>query len=560
MFTFTPLQNGNIWGLLAVAGASFPTQRVNLGGSGRCGASGELSFSPASLDVGNQLLAGPASPLVGKRRVGSSERDWDRGWESGFAAKSCDVDSHSASHKGLVGAMQRCQTSSLSKSGEGSVQVEEHDLRTLDPLARKRGDTAPVVHAMTGSEPRESDGSLDSARSGWLLVLPWSLDLIGGVNVVVKNLIHHFRSERVFSPLLLVTSAASEAHTSGPFPETKSFYFDVWGPWDPRHPVRALVSFMVRLPLRCWRLRRIVKQWNLKIINPHFPGLGSLTFLILKKFGQFDGKLVLSFHGSDMRAVVFSTGLERRLWKILLRGADHIVVVSKSLGQSAITFEPKIAGKIRTIPNGVDIAMFASGRRDHQWQWAEAMRKYTVVSVGAFNTLKGHDVLLRAFSLVVKEIGEGRLLLIGATGPEIEKLRQLIDSLSLGDRVEILRDVPHEQIPTYLAQAMLFVLASRAEGFGMAAMEAGAAGLPVICTRATGLRELITDGVTGRLVEIDDHRALAGAIVELLRHPEEARRLAANLFDFVKHELTWQRTYQGYLEVLVPVSPLDSAS
>lgn len=53
-------------------------------------------------------------------------------------------------------------------------------------------------------------------------------------------------------------------------------------------------------------------------------------------------------------------------------------------------------------------------------------------------------------------------------------------------------------------------------------MEAGAAGLPVVCTPAMGLRELITDGVTGRLVEVDDQVALAEAIVDLLRHPEEA--------------------------------------
>jgi hypothetical protein len=62
VLSFSPLQNGNIWGSLAVSGASFPTQRVNLTGSGSGGPPGTLSFSPASLNLGNQVTAASTAP------------------------------------------------------------------------------------------------------------------------------------------------------------------------------------------------------------------------------------------------------------------------------------------------------------------------------------------------------------------------------------------------------------------------------------------------------------------------------------------------------------------
>jgi len=275
----------------------------------------------------------------------------------------------------------------------------------------------------------------------------------------------------------------------------------------------------------------------------------------LRKFGQFDGKIILSFHGSDIRAAASSTGTERSLWRVLLRGADHIAVVSDELGRSVLALEPKVAGKLRTIHSGVDLAMFASARRDRELLRPDANQGPTVICVGGFVAIKGHDVLVQAFSRVVEEVSHAHLLLVGKDGPEVPRIRELVNSLSLADRVEICQDVPHERIPAYLSRASLFASASRAEGFPLAVIEAAAAGLPVVCTRATGLRELVADRVTGRLVGIDDHIGLADAIIDLLTHTEEMRRMAANLYRFVSSQLTWQHVYQSYIETVVPPVP-----
>lgn len=385
---------------------------------------------------------------------------------------------------------------------------------------------------------------------GWLFVLPWSLRLIagGGVNEVVKSLIVEFRGGGVFRPHLLV---GSEAPDSGPVsgPELlKPYRLNLWSPVDHQHPVHGLISYVYRLPYRCWAMRRIIRRHRIEVINPQFPGLGCLLFVILRKLGLFKGTIILSFHNSDITNALGSRGFERRLWSILLRNADRLVLVSNSLSADLITIEPEIANKLTTIYNGVDLGLFGSSEGVE----APMLQQHTgptIISVASFLPIKGHDVLVRALSLVVKRIPNVRLLLVGHDGPVFQGIRPLIDQLGLADRIALYKDVSHEQIPLYLAHAQLFVLASFREGHPLAVIEAGAAGLPVVCTRAIGSIELISDKITGRIVDVSDEHALAEAIIDLLTHPEEARRMATRFREYITNNLTWKQTYEKYIQL-----------
>jgi len=296
-------------------------------------------------------------------------------------------------------------------------------------------------------------------------------------------------------------------------------------------------------------MRRFINQHNITIVNTHFPGLNSLLFVALKKLKLFKGKIILSFHLSDVRVAQAAEGRERRLWSVLLRGADHIVVVSADLAKEVLALDPTSAAKMTTIYNGVDLALFARGKDETCAPFSVPNQSKIIVSIGAFIPRKGHDVLVRAFGHVSHQVPDARLVLVGGDGPEVERIRRLIDSLGLSEKVAIFKDVPHEQIPAFLFQAQLFVLASRRESFGLVVTEAAAANVPVVCTKAQGLRELITDGVNGKLVAIDDHVALADAIVEVLTHSEEAGRMAANFYEYVKSSLTWHHAYEKYIQL-----------
>jgi glycosyltransferase involved in cell wall biosynthesis len=409
-----------------------------------------------------------------------------------------------------------------------------------------------VKSRMRSNDNTDSSAALEKsnrAKPGWLFVLPWSLRLVagGGVNEVVKSLIVEFRDGGVFSPQLLVSSEAPESGaTAGP-ELIRPYRLNLWSPIHHKHPVRGLFSFVYRLPYRCWAVRRLIHRHNIEVINPQFPGLGCLLFLVLKWLHLFKGKIILSFHNSDVTNALGSTGLERRLWRLLLRHADRIILVSNSLAGDLLAIEPSVSDKLTTIYNGVDLGLFASldGVEDPLPQHSGP----TVISVASFLPIKGHDVLVRALSIVVKKIPNVRLVLVGHDGPVFKEIRPLIDKLSLGERVFLYKDISHEHIPAYLAQAQLFVLASHREGHPLAVIEAGAVGLPVVCTRAIGSIELISDKITGRMVDVGDEHALAEAMIDLLTHPQEAQRMARQFHDYIKSNLTWSRTYQGYLDV-----------
>jgi glycosyltransferase involved in cell wall biosynthesis len=397
------------------------------------------------------------------------------------------------------------------------------------------------------SGPSASRNTCDQATPGWLFVLPWSPRRVGGVNQAIKSLVVQFRNGGVFSPQLLVSSESeSDAYTQ---PELiKPNCLDLWSPVDHQHPFRALLSFVYRLPRRCWVAVRIINQYNIRIINPHFPGLESLLFLVLKKLRLFRGRIILTFHGSDVRNALSTKGRERRLWRTLLRGADHIVVVSDDLAKGVLAMDSTAAAKMKTIYNGADLALFAPSEEETARIPLPNHGK-TILSIGAFIPLKGHDVLIRAFGHVRSQVPGARLVLVGGDGPEIEPIRQLINSMSLEHTVIIFKDAPHERIPEFLSQAQVFVLASRREGSPLVVIEAAAAKVPVVCTKAGGMSELIIDGLTGRLVAIDDHIALADAIVDVLKYPDDARRMAVKLYEYVSSNLTWRHVYEKYLQL-----------
>jgi phosphatidylinositol alpha-1,6-mannosyltransferase len=235
---------------------------------------------------------------------------------------------------------------------------------------------------------------------------------------------------------------------------------------------------------------------------------------------------------------------------MLLRGADHIVVVSDDLAKDVLAVDNTVAAKMTTIYNGVNLALFAPADRHPCVSVSVPREGKTILSIGAFVPRKGHDVLVRAFSHVLKNVPDARLILVGGDGPDIEPIRKLIHSMALEDRVTIFKDVPHDRIPALLSLAQLFVLVSREEGNPLAVIEAGAVGLPVICGRTPGSQGLISDKVTGRLVEFGNEHDLAETMIDLLAHPEEAQRIAREFHEHVRNNLTWERTYEAYLQLV----------
>jgi glycosyltransferase involved in cell wall biosynthesis len=144
--------------------------------------------------------------------------------------------------------------------------------------------------------------------------------------------------------------------------------------------------------------------------------------------------------------------------------------------------------------------------------------------VGRLAAVKNFGMLIRAFAVLAARWPRLELVLVG-DGPERAGLETLARQLGLADAVKFLGF--RSDIDAQLAQSNLFVLTSLSEGIPMAILEAMRSGLPVIATRVGGVPATVEDGVTGKLVDSGDERALAGALAALIEHPASAVAMGA---------------------------------
>ena len=256
-------------------------------------------------------------------------------------------------------------------------------------------------------------------------------------------------------------------------------------------------------------LARLLRQWRIELLHTHLFHADVAGRLAACMAGV--PHLVHTVHVAEERFRPWQFA-----WARLAAGrCDRIVCVSGDVADWHAARSGLPMSKYRVIHNGVDVEAFATAPALRRWmrsQWAVADDRVVAVFAGRLDRQKGVDVLLRAMERLGASCPR-LVLLIAGEGPQREGLERLLAELRLGDRVRMLGFV--EGVERVLAAADLFVMPSRWEGFGLAAAEAMAAGLPVVATRVAGLREIVLDGHTGILVDRDDAAALAEAIQRL---------------------------------------------
>jgi glycosyltransferase involved in cell wall biosynthesis len=148
-----------------------------------------------------------------------------------------------------------------------------------------------------------------------------------------------------------------------------------------------------------------------------------------------------------------------------------------------------------------------------------------VTTVGNIRHVKGHDVLIRAAAIVLREYPEVTFKVVGEVLEDnyFQSLRALVRELQLTDRFVFAGG--SQSIREQLAESNIFVLPSRSEGFSNAIIEAMAAALPVVATDIGGNAEAVVSGVSGFLVPVEDPLALASALMRLIAAPELRTRM-----------------------------------
>ncbi len=222
------------------------------------------------------------------------------------------------------------------------------------------------------------------------------------------------------------------------------------------------------------------------------------------------------------------------------------------------------------VRNGVDTRRYrpsqdASERR-HDRATFDFGQHFTVLTIGGIEPRKGSLTLLDGFARLREQSPELDALLVVAGGAtlfdyrhEVDRFHARVAELGLGHAVRVLGTLADGEIERLYRAADVFAFPSTKEGFGLAALEALASGLPVVASDLDSLTTFLEDDRSALLVPVGDHEALAGALARLARSPATRSQLRARGLR-VAADYTWnraaiehERVYDGLLASLETV-------
>lgn len=203
--------------------------------------------------------------------------------------------------------------------------------------------------------------------------------------------------------------------------------------------------------------------------------------------------------------------------------AQQVAAISPAVAQCLLA-GGVAADRITIVPDALDATRITPqrGGPSVRAELGIADGQFVVLAMAKLMHRKGLDLLIPAFARLQ---ARGAVLVLAGSGPEEAALRALAAQIGVIDRVRFLG---HREDPgDLLAACDVFVLPSRAEGLGVAALEALAAQRPVLVTKVGGLAEVVIDGQCGVVVPPEDVPALAAALQRLHDDPALRQRLAA---------------------------------
>lgn len=233
--------------------------------------------------------------------------------------------------------------------------------------------------------------------------------------------------------------------------------------------------------------------------------------------------VVSSYHDE----IVSEAWLVRLVDRLTLNWTNRIVCCSGAVGRSVVS---RIGGKIEhctIIPFGVDLEHFDSAAAATRHELGLRDDGSVIGTVCRLvEPKKGLTILFRALAELTRRYGQPpcQLVIVG-DGPARDELEALREQLGLSSWIVFTGS--RRDIPRVLQALDAFVLPSLYEGFGIAILEAMAAGKPVIATTVGGIPEFVLSEETGLLVEPGNVQALADAITRLLSDPQQAEAMGA---------------------------------
>ncbi len=371
------------------------------------------------------------------------------------------------------------------------------------------------------------------------LVSPYDFAYPGGVTNHISSLEHY------------LTQMGHEVKVIAPASKAVSVFGDRFIPIGKPRPIPtsgsiARVTISTRLGPT---VKAVLAKEKFDIIHLHEPFMPMLCTSVLRLSNT---KTVGTFHAFAGRpAYNFAKPLTIRFLRRWFKKLDGKIAVS----EPAMEFANKhLTGHYDIIPNGIDLEHFSPDVPPID-KFCDG--KLNILFVGRLEKRKGVNYLLKAYQRAKQEVPDSRLIIVGPGTRLRHKYERYVRRQGLKDVVFTGR-VSYDELPRYYKTAHVFCApATGSESFGIILLEAMAIGRPVVASNIDGYARLVTPGAEGLLVPPRDEKALAQALIALMRDESLREQMGARGIRKAK-EYDWKLLAQRILDYYTNI--LDGAS
>jgi glycosyltransferase involved in cell wall biosynthesis len=382
----------------------------------------------------------------------------------------------------------------------------------------------------------------------------------GGVETYVDQLSRLFANEghRVFIVSMSKNSSAS-------FRAGGVTYFTipidaVTIPFLPKYPVQMLL-FNIKSAAT---VRELNRRYKFDIVHAQF--CCGFFYAILKSFWRDDAKFVVTLHGTlvdeqlahilplflnelgkkrfEFSALAKSLKVFVGFFPLILmeyisvKLAQGIIASSYDTLRNAKRFYRIKRTKATVIYSGINLASFSDEKKQAVQQKNLLHSTFNILYVGRADERKGISLLIEAASVLISRHKNVRFFLVGSG---TEEYYPQLKRKGIEQFFAIAGKVSPETLSSYYLISDIFVLPSLYEGFGLVALEAFAAGKPVVAFNVASLPEIIKSGYNGILVDAFDPEKFASSIEVLMKDDSRLRRMSLNAKETAE-KFTWQTT------------------
>ena len=294
----------------------------------------------------------------------------------------------------------------------------------------------------------------------------------------------------------------------------------------------------------------VIKNNDLDLLHVHYAIPHASAAYMAKQILKKEGKeipVITTLHGTDITLV----GRDKTYAPVVtfsINESDAITAVSENLRNE--TFKHfDIKKEIEVIVNFVDVSRFTRKPIDAFKKVISPNGERVLLHASNFRKIKRVQDVVKIFAEVNKKL-PSKLLFVG-DGPERSTAEDLARELGVCDEIRFVGK--QEQMEDIMAIADLFLLTSEYESFGLAALEAMAAGVPVVSTNAGGLSEIVTPGESGYMSNVGDVQSMSEQALAILKddntlkHFKKRAAAHAKKFDIKNIIPLYERLYERFL-------------